>query len=376
MRYFLIAGEASGDLHASNLMKALRSMDSKAEFVFLGGDLMKAVGGTQVKDYREMAFMGIVNVVKNLGKVLRNFRDCENALLEAKPDVVILIDYPSFNLRVAKWVKSHLDIPVYYYIAPKLWAWKSWRIKSIKRYVDEMFTIFPFETQYFANKGYPVHYVGNPIVDTVSNYRSQHGMQARTQTIALLAGSRRQEIKGCLLTMVEAARQFPDYRLVVTMAPSIEETFYRDILADYPDITLTRNTYDAVATATAAVVNSGTATLETALLRTPQVIVYHVIGGRFASLLRRILIKIPYISLVNLISEKETAKELIAHHFTKENIVRELNTILKDTLSKERMLTDYDEIAAKLGEPGTAQRASKALVDTLKAYKISQERKK
>lgn len=375
MRYFLIAGEASGDLHGSNLMKALRSIDSAAEFVFLGGDLMKAVGGTQVKDYREMAFMGIVNVVKNLGKVLRNFRDCENALLEAKPDVVVLIDYPSFNLRVAKWVKSHLNIPVYYYIAPKLWAWKSWRIKSIKRYVDEMFTIFPFETQYFASKGYPVHYVGNPIVDTVSNYRNQHGTPPRTQTIALLAGSRRQEIKGCLLKMVEAARQFPDYGLVVTMAPSIEESFYREILADYPGVALTRNTYDAVATAAAAVVNSGTATLETALLRTPQVIVYHVIGGRFASLLRRILIKIPHISLVNLISGKETAKELIAHHFTKENIVCELNTILHDKRSREQMLIDYDEIADKLGSPGTAQRASKALIDALKTNIVSKEEK-
>ncbi len=365
MRYFLIAGEASGDLHGANLMQALRNQDAEAEFVFLGGDRMKAVGGQQVKDYREMAFMGIVNVVRNLDKVMRNFRDCEEALLETRPDVVILIDYPSFNLRVAKWVKAHLNIPVYFYIAPKLWAWKSWRIKSIKKYIDEMFTIFPFETQYFASKGYPVHYVGNPIVDAVEQYREHRTPHSVQPTIALLAGSRRQEIKGCLLTMVEAARQFPEYHLVVTMAPAIDESFYREILTDHPDIMLTRNTYEAVETATAAVVNSGTATLETALLRTPQVIVYHVIGGRFASLLRRLLIKIPYISLVNLISERETAKELIAHHFTKENIARELKQILYNPTAREQMLSDYDEIAEKLGGTGTAERASKAIIEAV-----------
>ncbi|MDO4190115.1 MAG: lipid-A-disaccharide synthase [Bacteroidales bacterium] len=367
MRYFLIAGEASGDMHGANLMKALRRNDASAEFVFLGGDLMKQVGGVQIKDYREMAFMGIVNVLMNMNKVLKNFRDCEQALSTHKPDVVILIDYPSFNLRIAKWVKKHLpQTPVYYYIAPKLWAWKSWRIKSIKKYVDKMFTIFPFETAYFAGKGYAVDYVGNPTVDAIDNYLQQATPNIPSKpTIALLAGSRKQEIKGCLKTMVAAAKMFPDYQIVVTTAPSIDEAYYREILGEDTDIQLSHNTYETVRTATVAVVNSGTATLETALLRTPQIVVYHVFGGRFASLLRKILIKIPYVSLVNLIGEKEVAKELIAHQFTKENIVRELHTLLYNNAIQQQMLSDYDVIAAKLGEPDTAERASKAIINSL-----------
>ncbi|MCQ2349032.1 MAG: lipid-A-disaccharide synthase [Paludibacteraceae bacterium] len=370
MHYFLIAGEASGDLHAANLMKALKDIDADARFTFLGGDLMAKQGGTQVKDYREMAFMGIVNVVANLGKVMRNFSDCEEALRKANPDVLILIDYPSFNLRVAKWVKKHMDIPVYFYIAPKLWAWKSWRIKAIRRYIDEMFTIFPFETEYFASKGYTVNYVGNPTVDAVEAYRHQRTFVPASQpTIAILAGSRRQEIKGCLSTMIAAAKAFPDHKIVVTTAPSIDQSFYTSIIGNDPTITLTSNTYEAVEQAHVAVVNSGTATLETALLGTPQVVVYHVVGGRFASLLRKILIKIPYVSLVNLIGGKEVARELIAHEFTQTNIERELHRLLDNDSTYRQQKEDYAKIAHRLGGEGTAKRAAKVLTEKLSLYK-------
>ncbi|MGC3978780.1 MAG: lipid-A-disaccharide synthase [Paludibacteraceae bacterium] len=374
MKYFLIAGEASGDLHASNLMRELKLRDQKAEFCFLGGDLMSAQGGKKVKHYREMAFMGFFTVLKNAKTVLKNLEDCKNAITEFKPDVVILIDYPSFNLRVAKFVKKSLNIPVFYYISPKIWAWKEYRIKDIKRYIDKMYTILPFETDFYRKHNYEVQYVGNPTVDSIFSRPNQ------TQTfkdftrlnhlsekpiIALLAGSRKQEISSCLPTMVDAATSFPDFQVVAAGAPGIDNDFYIQILAKKHISIVFDQTYDLLAHARAAVVNSGTATLETALIGTPQVVVYNIAFGRIAMLLKNIVIKVKYVSLVNLIAGKEAVKELIAHHFTKENVKRELSSLLYDDAYRSEIKGNYQQIATKLGKPGTAKKAAEKIVKAL-----------
>ncbi|MDR0831243.1 MAG: lipid-A-disaccharide synthase [Prevotellaceae bacterium] len=367
MKYFFLAGEASGDLHGAALMRELKSIDADADFCFLGGDLMLAQGGKMVRHYREMAFMGVVNVLLNLNKVAENLKICTKAINDYKPDVLILIDYPGFNIRIAKYVKKNLQIPVYYYIMPKLWAWKSYRIKSIKRYVDKAFTIFPFETQYFHNLGFEVNYVGNPTVDSVEDFLQKADnkpFKSEKPVVALLAGSRKQEIKGCLKIMSSMADYFPDFQFVATAAPNIDEAFYRKFLP--PNIELIKdNTYSVVKNSFAAVVNSGTATLETALLGTPQVIVYHVFGWRFAAILRKLLIHIPYISLVNLVGEKEVVKELIMHHFTPENLKIELAKILYDNDLRKQILADYQNIRQTLGEKGTAKRAAKMINEQL-----------
>jgi lipid-A-disaccharide synthase len=363
MKYFIIAGEASGDLHGAALMRELKAVDTQADFCFLGGDLMLAQGGKLVRHYREMAFMGVVNVMLNLNKIAENLKICTKAINDFAPDVLILIDYPGFNLRIAKYVKKNLQIPVYYYIMPKLWAWKSYRIKSIKRYVDKAFTIFPFETQYFHNLGFEVNYVGNPTVDSVEDF-SQNAdnkpFDSEKPVVALLAGSRKQEIKGCLKIISSMADYFPDFKFVATAAPNIDEAFYRKFLP--PNVELIKdNTYYIVKNSFAAVVNSGTATLETALLGTPQVIVYHVIGGRFAAILKKLLIHIKYISLVNLIADKEAVKELIMHHFTAENLKIELAKILYDNDLREKIAADYEKIKQTLGKKGTAERAAEMI---------------
>lgn len=374
MKYFIIAGEASGDLHASNLMRELKLRDQKAEFCFLGGDLMLAQGGKIVKHYREMAFMGFFTVLKNAKTVLKNIEDCKQAIVDFKPNVVILIDYPSFNLRIAKFVKKNLDIPVFYYISPKIWAWKEYRIKDIKKYIDKMYTILPFETEFYKKHHFDVQYVGNPTVDSVFLRPNQ------TQTfeefcklnkltnkpiIGLLAGSRKQEISSCLPTMVDAATSFPDFQVVAAGAPGIDHDFYAQILAGKNISIVFNQTYDLLAHAQAAVVNSGTATLETALIKTPQVVVYNVAFGRMAMLLKNIVIKVKYVSLVNLIAGKEAVKELIAHHFTKENVKRELSLLLYDDAYRSEMKENYQQIAMKLGEPGTAKKAAEEIVKAL-----------
>ena len=377
MRYFIIAGEASGDAHAGRLMSALKREDADAAFMFFGGEMMAAEGGTMVRHYRDMAFMGIINVVLNADKVVENMRLCHKAIEDFRPDAVILVDYPGFNLRVARWVKENMPgTAVYYYIAPKLWAWKSWRIGTIKRYVDRMFTIFPFETEYFAGKGYEVTYVGNPTADSVAEFverhssdefRRRHGLGGRP-VVALLPGSRRQEIKGCLKKMMRVAEEFPDHTFVIAGAPGVEREFYRSLAGD--DISVfTGETYALLRTAEAAVVNSGTASLETALLECPQVVVYHVFGGRLASLLKRVLIKIPYVSLVNINLGRFAVRELIAGDFTEEKMRRELRSLLHDDGYVSRMRRDYAELRGLLGGKGAAAVCAREVYRSLSTIK-------
>lgn len=375
MKYFLIAGEASGDLHASNLMRDLRRTDPNAEFCFLGGDLMLAQGGKLVKHYRQMAFMGFVAVLRNLKTVLQNLTDCKNAIADFKPDVVILIDYPSFNLRIARYVKENFDIPVFYYISPKIWVWKEYRIKDIKKYVDRMFCIFPFETEFYQKHNYTVDYVGNPTVDSVAELcnRNERFDEFCTKNnlpqkpiIALLPGSRKQEISACLHRMVLAARKFSNYQLVISGAPGIDAEFYNQSpeLADIP--VLFNQTYQLVLHSRAAVVNSGTATLETALIGTPQVVVYHVIGGKLAIMAKNIFIKTKFISLVNIIAGKELVKELIAHLFTAQNVENELRQLLENKEYVKSLKMGYASISNSLGESGTSLRAAKRMFEAIK----------
>lgn len=373
MKYFIIAGEASGDLHASNLMAALKRHDAEARFCFLGGDLMAAQGGEMVRHYRDMAFMGVINVVLNLRKVLRNLADCKRAIAAFRPDVVVLVDYPSFNLRIARYVKRHTQTPVYYYISPKLWAWKTYRIKSIRKYIDRMYTIFPFETAFYARFGYRVEYVGNPTVDAVAHFResqpsggfrAEHALDARP-IVAVLAGSRRQEISSTLPKVVPLAARHPDFQFVVAAAPSADMRLYAPYLSD--NVKAVRNcTYALLSNAFAAIVNSGTATLETALFRVPQVVVYYVWGGRAASLLKKVLIKTRFISLVNLVAEKEVVREFVAHDFSTENVGCELDRLLLDAGYRARIMADYDLLAQRLGDAGAAENAAGKIIKSLK----------
>jgi lipid-A-disaccharide synthase len=377
MRYFLIAGEASGDLHASNLMRELKKADACAEFCFLGGDLMQAQGGKLIKHYRQMAFMGFVAVAKNLGTVLNNINDCKKAIVDFNPDVVILVDYPSFNLRIAKYVKENLNMPVYYYISPKIWAWKEYRIKEIKRYIDKLFTIFPFETAFYAKHNYPVEYVGNPTVDSVCLRPNQQqtfeefcfvNNLPNKPVIALLSGSRKQEISACLPRMIEAANRFPDYQVVVGGAPGVDPEFYHTFLNGKAIEIVFGQTYDLVQHSKAAIVNSGTATLETALIGTPEVVVYHVMFGRIAYAIKDIFIKVKFFSLVNLVTQKEVVKELVAHFFTVDNVAAELENILHNASYRQNMLNEYVILRKQLGEPGTAERAAKKMLELLRQY--------
>ena len=331
MKYYLIVGEASGDLHASNLMRALQHEDPQAEFRFFGGDLMKAVGGTCVKHYRELAYMGFIPVLLHLRTIFRNMDYCKKDVEAWQPDVLILVDYPGFNLKIAEYIKQHTQIPVYYYISPKIWAWKEYRIKNIKRDVDELFSILPFEVDFFKKHQYPVHYVGNPCVDAVDDFRKNgqetfsefiaaNGLENRP-IIALLAGSRRQEIKDNLSRMIEAARSFPQYQFVVAGAPGIEPDFYKQYIDSSTKIVFGQ-TYRLLQQAEAALVTSGTATLETALFRVPQVVCYYTAAGKLVSFLRRHILKVKYISLVNLIADCEVVTELVADGMTVANIKR------------------------------------------------------
>lgn len=378
MKYFLIVGEASGDLHASNLMRELKLQDPKAEFCFLGGDLMSAQGGKLIKHYRDMAFMGFIAVLKNAKTVLKNLEDCRQAIVDFKPDVVILVDYPSFNLRIAKFVKQNLQIPVFYYISPKIWAWKEYRIKDIKKYIDRMYTIFPFETDFYKKHNYEVQYVGNPTVDSVSLRPNQtQTFEEFTQLnhlsdkpiIALLAGSRKQEISSCLPKMLEASTSFDDFQVVIAGAPGIEKDFYNQFISDKNASIVFNQTYELVVHAKSAVVNSGTATLETAIIGTPQVVVYNVFGGRLAMLVKKLIIKVKYISLVNLIAEKEAVKELIAHLFTAEKVKNELALLLFDDEYRKNIELNYQIIAEKLGKPATAKRAAEKMIKNLMEFR-------
>ncbi len=350
MKYFIIAGEASGDLHGSNLMKALRAKDPQAFFVGLGGDKMREKGCDIRVDYRDMAYMGFVAVIANLHKVRRNMRIAQQALLAEEPDTLILIDYPSFNLRIAKFCYQHLpNTRIVYYIPPKIWAWKEWRVHQIAKYAHDILGIFPFEPAFYAKYGYTCQYVGNPTADCIRAFRSSTMTLRPSPTIAILPGSRRSEISHCLPTMLAAARQVAgdQYHVVVTAAPGVEDSFYAPYLQGE---TLTRDTYTLLSEATAAVVNSGTATLETALIGCPQTAVYHVAGSKYLEwILKPIMFKIKHFTLVNIIAGKEVIQELVASRFTQANVEKELKCLLHDTAYREQMLHEYQQIHAILG---------------------------
>ena len=372
MKYYLIAGEASGDLHASNLMAELKLLDVEAEFRFYGGDKMAAVGGTLVKHYREMAYMGFIPVLVHLPQILRNMRQCKADIETWKPDVLILVDYPGFNLDIAKFVHGRGICKVFYYISPKIWAWKEYRIKNIKRDVDELFSILPFEVKWFEERGYPVHYVGNPCVDAVEHWREEMVTSGCAETsrggqIAILAGSRRQEIKDNLRMMLECASQFKDYKLVIAGAPNIEEAYYRKYIPKGLEVEIRfGKTYQVLSESAAALVTSGTATLETAILRVPQVVCYATPVGKFISWLRSKVLKVKYISLVNLIVDREIVQELVADRMTKENIIQCLGDILPGGRARQQMLEDYEEMNRVLGGAGASRRAAEGMVEKLK----------
>ena len=378
MKYYIIVGEASGDLHASHLMKALKQEDPEAEFRFLGGDLMSAEGGTRVKHYRELAYMGFVPVLLHLRTIFKNMAMCKRDIEAWKPNVVILVDYPGFNLSVAKHVRKRTGIPVYYYISPKVWAWKEWRVKSIKRDVREMFSILPFEVPFYQEKHkYPIHYVGNPTVQEVAEFReryrqgygefcAENGLDASRPVIALLAGSRKQEIKDNLPAMVEAAERFEDYQLAVAGAPSIDDAYYEKFISGKP-VTLVRNkTYPLLSHASAALVTSGTATLETALFGVPQVVCYETPLPRLIRFAFDHIIQVRYISLVNLIADREIVPEMLADKFTVDGIAQELRAILPGGEGREPMLSAYREVRERLGTDSAPARAAHIMVDLLR----------
>lgn len=376
MKYYLIVGEASGDLHASRLMQSLMLYDPAAEFRFLGGDLMQRVGGTRVKHYRELAYMGFVPVLLHLPTIFKNMKMCKEDIVRWQPDVVILIDYPGFNLSIAKYVKKNTNIPVFYYISPKIWAWKEWRIKAIKRDVKEMFSILPFEIPFYEKKHhYKIHYVGNPTKEEVDNFQHvyteskdefcQRNNLSPKPIIAILAGSRKQEIKDNLPSMLEAARHFEDYQMVIAAAPSIEKSYYKKYLGDSEAKMVELQTYELLTHSTAALVTSGTATLETALLNVPQVVCYETPVPKLIRFAFKHIIKVRFISLVNLIADKEIVQELLADRFSICNIANELYRILPGQPARERMLADYQIVREHLGDAVAPDNAAKIMVEKL-----------
>lgn len=375
MKYYLIAGEASGDLHASNLISALRKQDTEAEFRCFGGDLMQQAGAVLVKHYRDMAYMGFVAVLANLNKVLNNIRMCKEDIRRYRPDVVILVDYPGFNMKIAKFVKTELrNIPVYYYISPKIWAWKEYRIRSIKKYVDRMLCILPFEVEFYRKHGYPVVYVGNPTVDELAEkshtkeppeqFRRECGL-SDCPIIALLAGSRKQEIRDNLPGMIEAASIFDGYQLVIAGAPGIDPSYYAGFIGDRPVTVVFGKTYRLLLQSEAALVTSGTATLEAAILKVPQVVCYRMSGNKIVYRLFKRILSVRYVSLVNLIADREVVRELLVHLFTVENIRKELAPLLIDSETRREMQKGYAFVAGRLGGTGAADRAAGEIVRML-----------
>lgn len=390
MKYYLIAGEASGDLHASHLMQSLKKQDADAQFRFFGGDLMAAVGGTLVKHYRELAYMGFVPVLLHLRTILRNMKMCKQDIATWHPDVVILVDYPGFNLNIAKFAHrlrqtpEYAKLKVYYYISPKIWAWKEYRIKNIKRDVDELFSILPFEVPFFEQKHhFPIHYVGNPTAQEVREYLQAlfatpssveaalaplaQGRLTGAPVIALLAGSRKQEIKDNLPAMIAATRHLADrYDIVLAGAPSIEPAYYGPFLAGTHVALVVNKTYPLLSKAVAALVTSGTATLETCMFRVPQVVCYYTPLPRIIGFLKRSFLKVRFVSLVNLIADREVVRELVADTFSVENIRQELERILPGGDQRQRMLADYEEVHRCLGESHAPDEAARIMVHLLK----------
>ena len=376
MKYYLIVGEASGDLHASNLMKAIKSVDSSAEFRFFGGDLMSAVGGECVKHYRELAYMGFIPVLLHLRTIFSNMSLCKRDIVAWNPDVLILVDYPGFNLSIAEYIHKNTQIPVYYYISPKIWAWKEYRIKNIKRDVDELFSILPFEIDFFEKKhDYRINYIGNPCVDAVDAFLrnapeergafiERNGL-ADKPVVALLAGSRKQEIKANLPMMLEAVKHYPGYQPVIAGAPGIDKEFYKPYLDAGARIVF-GETYNILNNAHAALVTSGTATLETGIFRVPQVVCYATPMARLYSWLKKRFLKVKFVSLVNLVAGREVVRELVAADMTIDNIKSELGKILIDGEERAAMLKEYDRMLEILGEAGASERAAGKMVTLLK----------
>lgn len=378
MKYYLIAGEASGDLHGGQLMKALKEHDSAAEFRYFGGDEMQGQGGTLVRHYKDTAYMGFIPVLLHLRQIFQNMDLCKQDIVKWQPDVVILIDYPGFNLSVAEYLKKNTAIPVYYYIAPKIWAWKEHRIKNIRRDVDELFSILPFEIEFFEQKHhYPIHYVGNPSLDEVHEFLTQHpddpeefrkeyGLDDRP-IIALLAGSRKQEIKDNLPMMAQVALEHAaDYQIVLAGAPNIDLSYYHQYINEGQIRILTGCTYRILQHSAAALVTSGTATLETALFRVPQVVCYYTACGKLVSQLRKLFLKVPFVSLVNLITGDEVVPELVADQMNPERLRRELQGILPGGAQRDAQLEGYQRMLSRLGEPGAPDRAAREMIRLLR----------
>lgn len=368
MKYYLIAGEASGDLHGANLIKALSKEDPEAEFRFWGGDLMRAAGGTEVKHYRDLAFMGFLEVILNLGTILKNIKFCKNDIEAYNPDVIIFIDYPGFNLRIAKWAREK-GYRTHYYISPQIWAWKEGRIKDIKRDIDEMYVILPFEKDFYEKKhNFPVHFVGHPLIDAIHNrkqvdpetFKNENSLDKRP-IVALLPGSRKQEIKKMLEIMISVAKDFKDYQFVIAGAPSQEKSFYETFLTKNVYF-VTNKTYDLLSVSEAALVTSGTATLETALFKVPQVVCYK--GNRISYEIAKRIIKLKYISLVNLILDKTVVTELIQNEFNKRNLALALSEILKPEKRLE-IFSDYLDLENALGGQGASEKTAKLIYKSI-----------
>lgn len=374
MKYYLVAGEASGDLHGSNLMKELKKADSGAQFRCFGGDLMQQAGGELVKHYREMAFMGFLNVILNIRTIKRNLEICKNDILQYRPDVVILIDYPGFNMRIAEFAKQN-NIKVFYYISPKLWAWKEYRVKKVRDFVDEMFTILPFETGFYKKHGIDVNYVGNPLLDAIREFKDSAKSEGEFRrenrlddrpVIALLAGSRIHEIKGILPVMKKAVEGFDDYQVVVTGVKTIDQEVYDKILAGSNIKLVFGETYEVLNHAHTALVASGTAALETALFNVPQTVLYKMEGGLLIDvIMRHLVLKTPWVSLPNIILQKTAVVELIQKDMKVKKVRAELKRLLTDNDYRNRILEDYKLLHEQMGEPGCSKRAAEKMVGFL-----------
>ena len=369
MKYYLIAGEASGDLHGANLMRALQQIDPKAEFRFWGGDRMEAVGGKLIKHYRDLAFMGFWEVVMNLRTILRNIDFCKRDITDFQPDALIFIDYPGFNMRIAKWAKQQ-GIPNHYYISPQIWAWKENRIKAIKRDVDAMYVILPFEKDFYEGKhGYSVHFVGHPLLDAIAArkevsmevFKRENGLDERP-IIALLPGSRKQEIAQMLSVMLSVVGSYHQYQFVIAGAPSLGYDFYKQFIKEENVHFVSGKTYDLLSHSHAALVTSGTATLETALFRVPEVVCYR--GNWISYQIAKRVISLKYISLVNLIMDAPVVTELIQDDLNTRNLKTELNKLLNADYRK-KLLKDYEALREKLGNEGASERTAQAIYDSL-----------
>lgn len=371
MKYYIIVGEASGDIHAANLMQQIKTYDSNAEFRFWGGDLMLEQGGTCVKHYKETAFMGIVDVLMNLRAISKNLSLCKKDILEFNPDIVIPVDYPGFNLRISEFAHTK-GYKVYYYISPKIWAWKQSRVHKIKKFVDKLFIIFPFEIDFYKQFDYVPEFVGNPLIDELSKktknriseekFRNENDIGEKP-LIAVLSGSRKQEIKNNLPEMLKVIKHFPDYTFVLAAAPSIDLEYYDKYIKDY-DIKIVYNkTYDVLLNSKAAIVTSGTATLETAILNIPELVCYR--GDNLSYQIARRVIKVKYISLVNIIMDKEVIKELIQHDMNELKISKELDNLLNNKDYRANMLTSFDKLRQISGKEGASNRAAKIIVDDI-----------